>query len=150
METPNAINQMFSYFAVVHEPRRQHPTTLHPLDAIITMTILVTICGAQNWVGIEQWGHAHHSWLAEFLDLQHGIPSHDMFGHVFALLDPSRLQQVFTAWMSALANLAEDVIALDGETIRRSLDRADGKGAIQVVSAWASTNELVLVQFKVD
>jgi hypothetical protein len=56
METPNAINQMFSYFAVVHDPRRQHPTTLHPLEAIITITILATICGAHNWVEIEQWG----------------------------------------------------------------------------------------------
>jgi hypothetical protein len=69
---------------------------------------------------------------------------------VFALLDPTRLQQAFTTWMSALADLAEDVIALDGETIRRSLDRADGTGAMHVVSAWASTNELVLARFKVD
>src|SRR5262245_48926727 len=150
METPHAIDQICSYFAVVHDPRRQHPTTLHPLEAIITMTILATICGGQNWVEIEQWGHAHHPWLAEFLDLHHGIPSHDTFGRVFALLDPSRLQQAFTAWMSALADLAEDVIALDGKTIRRSLDRPDGKGAMHVVSAWASTNELVLVKFKVD
>jgi predicted transposase YbfD/YdcC len=150
METPNAINQMFSYFTVVHDPRRQHPTTLHPLEAIIIITLLATICGAHNWVEIEQWGQAHHPWLAEFLDLHHGIPSHDTFGRVFALLDPSRLQQAFTAWMRALADLAEDVIALDGKTIRRSLDRAGGKGAIHVVSAWASTNELVLAQFKVD
>ena len=150
METPKAIDQMFSYFAVVHDPRRQHPTTLHTLEAIITITILATICGAQNWVEIEQWGHAHHPWLAEFLDLHHGIPSHDTFGRVFAFLDPMRLQQAFTAWMSALADLAEEVIALDGKTIRRSLDRADGKSAIHVVSAWASANELVLAQFKVD
>ncbi len=150
METPNAIDQMFSYFAVIHDPRRQHPTTLHSFEAIITMAILATICGAHNWVEIEQWGHAHHQWLAEFLDLQHGIPSPDTFGRVFALLDPTRLQQAFTAWMSALADLAEEVMALDGKTIRRSLDRADGEGAIHVVSAWASTNELVLAQFNVD
>jgi predicted transposase YbfD/YdcC len=150
MEIPKAIDQMFSYFAVVHAPRRQHPTTLHSLEAILTMTILATICGAQNWVEIEQWGQAHHQWLAEFLDLTHGIPSHDTFGRVFALLEPTKLQQAFRAWMSALAKLAEEVIALDGKTIRRSLDRADGKGAIHVVSAWASINELVLVQFKVD
>jgi predicted transposase YbfD/YdcC len=150
MEIPKAIDQMFSYFAVVHDPRRQHPTTLHSLEAILTMTILATICGAQNWVEIEQWGQAHHQWLAEFLDLTHGIPSHDTFGRVFALLEPTKLQQAFMAWMSALAQLAEEVIALDGKTIRRSLDRADGKGAIHVVSAWASINELVLAQFKVD
>jgi predicted transposase YbfD/YdcC len=150
MDTPNAIDQMFSSFAVIPDPRRQHPTTLHSLEAIITMAILATICGAHNGVEIEQWGHAHHQWLAEFLDLQQGIPSHDTFGRVFALLDPTRLQQAFTAWMSALADLAEEVMALDGKTIRRSWDRADGKGAIHVVSAWASTNELVLAQVKVD
>jgi predicted transposase YbfD/YdcC len=150
METPQVIDQMFSYFAVVHDPRRQHPTTLHALETILTLTILATICGAQNWVEIEQWGYAHSQWLTEFLDLKHGIPSHDTFGRVFALLDPTKLQQAFMAWMSALAKLAEEVIALDGKTIRRSLDRADGKGAIHVVSAWASINELVLAQFKVD
>ena len=73
---------MFSYFAVVHDPRRQHPTTLHSLEAIITITILATICGAQNWVEIEQWGHAHHPGLAEFLDLHHGLPAPDTFGRV--------------------------------------------------------------------
>jgi predicted transposase YbfD/YdcC len=150
MEPPKAIDQMFSYFAVVHDPRRQHPTTLHSLEAILTITILATICGAHNWVEIEQWGHAHAQWLAEFLDLTHGIPSHDTFGRVFAVLEPTKLQQAFMTWMSALANLAEEVIALDGKTIRRSLDRADGTGAIHVVSAWASLNELVLAQFKVD
>jgi len=48
METPNAIDQMFAYVAVGHDPRRQHPTTLHPLEAIITITILATSCGAHN------------------------------------------------------------------------------------------------------
>ncbi len=117
---------------------------------MIPITILATICGAHPWVEIAQWGYAHSPWLAKFLDLHHGIPSHDTFGRVFALLDPTRLQQAFTAWRSALAALAEDVIALDGNTIRRSLDRANGKGAMHGVSAWASTNELVLAQCTVD
>jgi hypothetical protein len=42
------------------------------------------------------------------------------------------------AWMSALAQLAEEGMALDGQTLRRALARAEGKGAMQVVSAWAS------------
>ena len=64
---PHAIKQMFSYRAVVHEPRRQHPTTLHALAAILTLTILATICGAHNWVEIAQWGQAPG-------DRPHGIP----------------------------------------------------------------------------
>jgi predicted transposase YbfD/YdcC len=150
MDATNAIDQMFSYFAVVHDPRRQHPTTFHSLEALIIITILATICGAHNWVEIEQWGHAQKSWLSQFLALPHGIPSHDTFGRVFCLLEPASLHQAFMSWMHALADLCEEVIALDGKTIRRSLDRADGRGPIHVVSAWASRNELVLAQFKVD
>jgi predicted transposase YbfD/YdcC len=78
------------------------------------------------------------------------MPSHDTFGRVLAGLDPTTLQQAFMIWMSALATVAGEVIALDGKTIRRSLDRADGTGAIHVVSAWASRHELVLAHLKVD
>jgi DDE_Tnp_1-associated len=146
MDTPNAIDQMFSSFAGVHDPRRQPPTTLHPLAAMLTITILATICGAHNWVAIEPWGHAHHPWLAEFLALHHGLPSHDPFGRVLAFRDPPRLPQALTAWRRARAALAEDVMALDGQTIRRSLERADGTGAMHGVRAWASTNALGLAQ----
>ena len=150
MAQHTVIDQTFTFFAVVHDPRRQHPTTLHPLETILTITILATICGAQNWVEVAHWGQAKAAWLAEFLDLTQGVPSHDTFGRVFAVLDPESLQQAFVSWMNALVDLSHDVVALDGKTIRRSLDRADGKGPIHVVNAWAAANELVLAQFKVD
>jgi hypothetical protein len=114
MAEPTALDQMLAFFAVVHDPRRQHPTTLHTLETILTITILATICGAQNWVEIASWGHAKAAWLAEFLDLTHGIPSHDTFGRVFAVLDPTSLQEAFVAWMQALADLSQDIVALDG------------------------------------
>jgi predicted transposase YbfD/YdcC len=150
MAQRSAIDQMFTFFAVVHDPRRQHPTTLHTLETILTITILATICGAQNWVEIAHWGQAKAAWLAEFLDLPQGIPSHETFGRVFAVLDPESLQQAFVRWMNALADLSQEIVALDGKTIRRSLDRADGQGPMHVVNAWASAHELVLAQFKVD
>lgn len=149
-EKPQAIEDMFSFFAVVHDPRREHSTTLHTLEAIIVITILASVCGAQNWVDVQQWGEAKKDWLSEFLDLSHGIPSHDTFSRVFRILDPNSLNQAFVSWMSALAELDGDIVSLDGKTIRRSLDSADGKGPIHIVNAWASANELVLAQFKVD
>ena len=110
MDAPNAIEQMFSYFAVVHDPRRQHPTTHHSLEAMLIITILATICGAHNGVEIEQWGEARQAWLSQFLQLPHGIPSHDTFGRVFCRLNPARLHQAFVSWMSALAELGEEII----------------------------------------
>jgi hypothetical protein len=145
-----AIDQMFTFFAVVHDPRRQHPTTLHPLETLLTITLLATICGAQNWVEIEHWGHAKAAWLAEFLDLASGSPSPDPFGRVCAVLDPASLPQAFVSWMKALADLHQDLVALDGNTLRRSLASAAGKGPLHVVKAWASAHEVVLAQFKVD
>jgi hypothetical protein len=150
MDATHALAPLCSYFAHVEDPRRQHPTTFHSLEAILIITILGTICGAQNWVESEQWGQTQQAWLSEFLALPHGIPSHDTFGRVFALLDPESLHQAFVAWMSALVARCPEIMALDGKAIRRSLDRADGKGPIQVVSAWASRKALVLAQFKVD
>jgi predicted transposase YbfD/YdcC len=53
-------------------------------------------------------------------------------------------------WMRALAHRAEEVMALDGHTSRRSRDRADGSGALHVVRAWASRHALVLAQVTGD
>jgi len=43
-----------------------------------------------------------------------------------------------------------EVIAIDGKTARRSYDQGQGKGAIHIVSAWASQNRSVLGQRQVD
>src|SRR5262249_49554170 len=77
MSTPNAIDQMCSSVALVYAPRRQHPTTLHPLEAILPMTLLATSCGAPNWVESEPWGPAHHPWLSALADLAEDVIARD-------------------------------------------------------------------------
>jgi len=150
MAQRSAIDQMLTVFAVVHDPRRQPPTTLHTLETIRTITILATIGGAQHWVEIAHWGQAQAAWLAACLDLPQGLPSHETCGRVLAGLDPESLQQAVVRWMQALADLSQAIVALDGQTLRRALDRADGQGPMHVVKAWAAAHELVLAQCKVD
>ena len=78
-----------------------------------------------------------------------GIPSHDTFGDVFARLDPEQFQSCFMAWTQAIAELLpEEVVAIDGKTARRSHDCAGGKGAMHLVSAWATQNTLTLGQVR--
>ncbi len=43
-----------------------------------------------------------------------------------------------------------EVIAIDGKTLRRTFDRAQGLGALHLVSAWATANGLTLGQVAVD
>ncbi len=137
-------------FAPLADPRLDR-TKRHQLLDIIVIAVCAVICGADSWVEIEEFGNAKLAWLRTFLALPHGIPSHDTFGRVFAALDPEQFQQCFLAWVQAAATRTDaQIIALDGKTLRRSHDRGKGKAAIHMVSAWASTNRLVLGQVKVD
>ena len=109
------------------------------------------ICGADTWVEMAAYGRAKEEWLKQFLLLPKGIPSHDTFARVLARVKPEELQRCFLNWMQAVSDLTHgEVVALDGKTLRRSFDRAAGKGAIHMVSAWATANRVVLGQQKVD
>ncbi len=134
------------HFATLQDPRVER-TKHHQLLAIITIALCAVMCGADTWVDIEEFGHAKRAWLETFLELPNGIPSHDTFGRVFARLDPEQFQACFLSWVQAINTvLPAKPIAIDGKTARRSRDRATGKAAIQMVSAWASETHLVLAQ----
>lgn len=123
----------------------------HKLIDILVISILAVICGANYWTQVESFGNAKKEWLSKFLELPKGIPSHDTFGRVFASIDPEEFHKAFMEWVQSLSDLIEgQVIAIDGKTARRTKDRATGKAALHVVSAWAKDNELVLGQIKVD
>jgi hypothetical protein len=138
------------HFESVEAPRIER-TKDHLLIDLLTIAILAVICRADGWVGIETYGKAKETWLKTFLALPNGIPSHDTFSRVFARLDPEQLQQCFVSWVTSFSRLSEgEVIAIDGKTARRSDAQGQGKGALHMVSAWASQNRLVLGQKKVD
>lgn len=100
---------------------------------------------------METFGKAKRAWVAWVLDLAHGIPSHDTFGRVFAVLSPEAWQACFLRWIQAVAQGTEgQVVAIDGKTLRRSYDRRSAKAAIHMVSAWATHNRGVLGQLKTE
>ena len=132
-----------SSFAAVDDPRIER-TKAHNLLDIITITICAVICGADDWVGVAEFGTSKHAWLQTFLHLPNGIPSHDTFGRVFARINPDQFQQSFLQWIQSVQQRRTDVIAIDGKTHRGSHDRPNGKSVLHLVSAWAAENRLVL------
>lgn len=138
------------HFSDLEDPRVER-TRHHQLIDIITLSICAVICGADTWVDIESYGRAKYEWLKKFLELPNGIPSHDTIARVFSRLNPEQFQKCFLSWIQSISCLNPgEVIALDGKTLRHSYDRGGNKKAIHMVSAWATSQRLVLGQVKVD
>jgi predicted transposase YbfD/YdcC len=148
--TTQPIASIIHHFSSIEDPRRDRHKK-HRLSDIFFITLCATISGADNWVAIERFGRAKEQWFTEQLNLNHGIPSHDTLGDVFSVIDTEQFSECFSNWVADLSNLVEeDIIAIDGKCLRRSLDKASNKAAIYMVSAWSRQNSLVLGQVKVD
>jgi predicted transposase YbfD/YdcC len=149
MSEPRRAVSLMEHFEDLKDPRREHGQE-HKLIDLIVIGILAVICGANDCVGMEEFGQAKEMWLKTFLELPNGIASHDTFGRVFARLKPGEFRRCFINWVRAVAALtAGEIVAIDGKTVRRSYDRSGGQSAVELVSAWAQTNRLTLGQVKV-
>ncbi len=140
---------LLDHFTNLTDPRIDR-TKDHKLIDIIAIEICGMLCGADNWVAMEQYGHAKKEWLKQFLELPNGIPSHDTISRVFARLDPKEFEQCFRDWVKTISELIPgEIISIDGKTVKHSGSKSQGKKAIHIVNAWACEQRLVLAQVKV-
>jgi len=140
--------------AAVPDPRRQCKNLRHPLVDLLVVGFCGVLCGCDDFVELETFGRKKEAFFRRFLELPEGIPSHDTFRRVFQAVCPQALQRCLIQWLQGLRQTAPAaagaVIAIDGKTLRRTFDRAQGLGALHLVSAWATANGLTLGQVAVD
>ena len=137
-------------FSALTDPRMER-TKRHLLLDMVVIALCAAICGANGWADVERFGKAKLDWLSQFLDLPNGIPSHDTFGRLFARLDTNEFLTCLHNWLRSLKLALKDKhIAIDGKTVRHSFDKATGKSALHLVSAWASDVRISLGQVAVD
>jgi predicted transposase YbfD/YdcC len=141
---------IYNYFSQIPDPRI-HRNKKHNLTDIIVLSVLAVLCGAESYDSIVEFGKARIDFLKQVLKLPNGIPSHDTVNRVISLIKPDQFEKVFVQWVDSLREKNfQEVISLDGKTVRGSKDGFHGKSAIHIVSAWANQNALVLGQRKVD
>ena len=138
-----------TFFATLPDPRRRK--VKHPLINFIVIAICAVICGADDFVSIADFGVMKLWFFKKILTLSAGIPSHDRFNAVFAMLSPVEFDRCLLGWIESLQEATGgQVIAIDGKTLRGIFDKASGKSAIHMISAWASANSISLGQLVVD
>jgi predicted transposase YbfD/YdcC len=134
----------------IADPRRQCANLKHPLVDIIILGFCGVLGGCEDFVEIAEWAQVHEEAFRSFLELPHGIPAHDTFTRVFALLKPATLQEVLLPWLLERRGLPGDWIHVDGKTLRQTGRTTPKLKALHVVSAWAGQTGITLGQVAVD
>ena len=146
---------LIEHFAALEDPR-QAWKVVHPLPEVLLLVLCGTLAGAEGFVEVRRWGVVHLNFLRRLLPFKDGLPSHDCLNDVVNALDGDLFPECFTAWVEGLregaptpgapATDGPEVVAIDGKTSRRTHDRGRGRGPLHLVSAWASSQRLVLGQ----
>ena len=141
---------LIEHFGALKDPR-QSWKVLFPLPELLLLVLCGTLAGAEDFVEIRRWGHMHQDFLRRLLPFKAGIPSHDTLNDVINAIDGALFAQCFTAWVETLraetsSASVPEIVAIDGKTSRRTHDRNKDRGPLHMVSAWASSQRLVLGQ----
>ena len=147
---PTKTGALIERLQTVADPRRQCENLKHPLVDVIMLGFCGVLAGCEDFVEIAAWATEHVAVLGTFLKLPHGIPSHDTLTRVFAVLQPSTLQEVLLPWVVERRGLPGEWIHLDGKTLRGTRCKSQKLKALHVVSAWAGQTGLTLGQVAVD
>ena len=139
------MGSIWTRLSEVPDPRKGNARR-HKLLDILTIALMGSICGAESCVDIADFARDREVLFREFLDLPGGVPSHDTFSRLFRLLDPAAFASCFAAFLDDLGEDGAGVLAIDGKTLRRSFDRAAGRSALHVVTAFAAGARLVVGQ----
>jgi len=144
-------SSLFEHLSEINDPRVER-TKWHKLIDILVIAVCATICGAESFPDMEEFGKEREEWLRTFLALENGIPSHDTFRRVFILIEGQEFQRAFMSWVESVSELTDkEVVGIDGKHLRGSRKKQQRQHeGLRMVSAWAAKNRLVLGQQKTD
>jgi predicted transposase YbfD/YdcC len=135
---------LLRHFRKLEDPRINRRKR-HSLEAILVSAICAVIAGANDFQQIALFAQKRQDWLARFLEMPNGPPSHDTFERVFARLDPAVFQECFAGWMNAwYAQLTGKHLAIDGKAVCGSASPAKGLRCLHLVNVWATQANLCL------
>lgn len=147
---PAAISIAFEVFADVEDPRIAR-TRRHPLLNVLVMALCGALAGANGWDELAAFAESRRRWFKTVLDVPHGTPSADTFRRVFEMLDPRELEAAMQSWIAKVTeSFADQVVAIDGKSLRGAITAAGSKTPLHLLHAWAVDQHLLLGQQRVE
>jgi predicted transposase YbfD/YdcC len=138
------------YFEEIKDTRQEWKIK-HKLIEILVTGISAVISGCEYFEDIADYCRVKCEWFREKmgLELANGTASHDTYQRVLEIIEPKEFEKCFVKWVASIRKKTKDeIVSIDGKTVCGSGDEANP--AIQMVSAWANANRLVLGQVKVN
>lgn len=140
----------FDHFMIMHDPRQENKVR-HKLIDILFIAVAASICYCNEWRDMEDWAIENEQWLRQYLQLPNGIPSWHTIKRVFDIINPKQFEKCFVEWMREVTQIKEGtVVAIDGKSMRGTIDKDSGNKAVHIVSAWCSDNNMIIGQVKTD
>jgi predicted transposase YbfD/YdcC len=139
------VKALLEHFAVI-EDTRDPWRVAHPLNEILLLVVLATICDCEDYEAVSAWGARNLGLLRRHLPFHFGVPTGRWLTLLMNRINPSLFSAAFTDWVREIWPQRPELVAIDGKTSRRSHDRTQGKPPLHLVSAFATTDRLVLGQ----
>ncbi len=148
-EEKSRLKALLDHFSTIDDPREPWRVA-HPLPEVLLLVVCGTMADCDDFDAIAAWGKTHLAFLRRYLPYHHGVPGGRWLTLLMNRINPALFSAVFTAWVRETWPDRPNFIAIDGKTSRRSHDRAENKGPLHLVSAFATTSRLVLGQEAVE
>jgi len=115
------MNNIMRWLTVVRDIR-QEAKVKHLMKDIIAIVFFASLANADNWVSAHFFAAAHERFLRKYLELPHGIPSHDTLRRVFGMVSPEYLQEFRRRWNEVMTGTMggriKRILGIDGKTQR--------------------------------
>ena len=140
---------LINHFEILEDPRDIRGKK-HELIDILVMSVYGILCGYSDFENMADFLEVHEEYFTNLLSLKNGIPSHDTFSRVFALIDSNKFLEIFIEWIKEIIGQKGQHLSIDGKAVKSARDKINGGNTPYIVSAFLSDIGLSVGQLKVD